>query len=69
MLRHGRRLVAGVALAVLCRGLAYLEQGNDRQALAAFDEVIRLRPETLQAYYNRALAKYHLGDLAGRRPT
>jgi len=51
----------------MCGGLAYLEQGNDRRALAAFDEVIRLRPETLAAYYNRALAKYHLGDLTGAR--
>jgi serine/threonine protein kinase/Tfp pilus assembly protein PilF len=51
----------------MCRGLAFLEQGNDRRALAAFDEVIRLRPETLQAYHNRAVAKYHLGDLAGAR--
>ncbi len=51
----------------MCRGMAYLEQGNDRQAVAAFDEVIRLRPETLHVYYNRALAKYHLGDLAGAR--
>ena len=53
----------------MCRGLACLEQGNYRQALAAFDEVIRLRPELPQAYYNRALAKYHLGDLPGRGPT
>jgi tetratricopeptide (TPR) repeat protein len=49
----------------LCRGLAFLEQGNDRRAIAAFDEVIRLRPETSLAYYNRALAKSHVGDLAG----
>jgi eukaryotic-like serine/threonine-protein kinase len=47
------------------RGLAYLEQGNDRAAVRAFDEVIRLRPDYLQAYYNRALARYHLEDLAG----
>ena len=48
-------------------GLAYLEQGNDQQALAAFDKVIRLHPGTVHAYYNRALAKYRLGDLAGAR--
>jgi tetratricopeptide (TPR) repeat protein len=51
----------------LCGGLAYLELGNDRRAIAAFDEVIRLRPETMPAYYNRAVAKYHVGDLAGAR--
>ena len=49
----------------LCRGLVLLEQGNDRRAIAAFDDVIRLRPETEVAYYNRALAKSHIGDLAG----
>jgi eukaryotic-like serine/threonine-protein kinase len=51
----------------LCQGLAYLEEGNDRRALAAFDEVIRLRPETKLAYYNRALAEYRLGDLPAAR--
>ena len=51
----------------MCRGLIYLEQGNDRRALASFNEVVRLRPDILQAYFNRALAKYHLGDLAGAR--
>ena len=40
-------------------------RGDYRQARAAFDEVIRLRPEMRQAYYNRALAKFHLGDLPG----
>ena len=47
--------------------MAYLELGNDRRAATAFDEVIRLRPETMPAYYNRAVAKYHLGDLVGAR--
>jgi eukaryotic-like serine/threonine-protein kinase len=49
------------------RGLACLEEGDDLSALRAFDEVIRLRPEFMQAYFNRALAKYHLQDLAGAR--
>ena len=51
----------------LCRGLAYLEQRSYREALAAFDEVIRLRPDVLATYFDRALASYHLGDLAARR--
>jgi eukaryotic-like serine/threonine-protein kinase len=51
----------------LCRGLACLQQADDRHALTSFDEVIRLRPELSQPYYNRALAKSHLGDLAGAR--
>src|SRR6185437_9440040 len=51
----------------LCRGLASLEQGNDRRAIAAFGEVIRLRPELPEPYYNRALARFHLRDLPGAR--
>ena len=52
----------------LCRGMACLEQRDYREARRAFDEVIRLRPELWEVYYNRALAKYHLGDHArGRR--
>ena len=67
VLRQAGGFVARVSLAARCAaGLAYLELGNDRRAAAAFDEVIRLRPETMPAYYNRALAKYHLGDLPGR---
>ena len=49
----------------LCRGLAFLELRDDRRAQAAFDEVIRLRPDLTEPYYNRALAKYRLRDLRG----
>ena len=49
----------------LFRGMACLDQEDYRQARAAFDEVIRLRPELKPTYYNRALAKFRLGDLPG----
>ena len=51
----------------LCRGLAFLELRDDRRAQAAFDEVIRLRPDLAEPYYNRALAKFRLRDLRGAR--
>jgi tetratricopeptide (TPR) repeat protein len=44
-----------------------MDQRDYRRARAAFDEVIRVRPEMRQAYYNRALANYQLGDLPGAR--
>jgi tetratricopeptide (TPR) repeat protein len=44
-----------------------MDQRDYRRARAAFDEVIRVRPEMRQAYYNRALANFHLGDLPGAR--
>ena len=46
----------------LCRGLAYLELREFGPARTAFDEVIRLDPDTRGAYYDRALASFHLGD-------
>jgi serine/threonine protein kinase/lipoprotein NlpI len=51
----------------LYRGLVHFSQKNYRQACADFNEVIHLRPDMQQAYYNRALAKYHVGDLAAAR--
>ena len=49
----------------LFRGMACLDLEDYRQARVAFDEVIRLRPELKPTYYNRALAKFRLGDLPG----
>jgi eukaryotic-like serine/threonine-protein kinase len=48
-----------------CQGLACLDQKDYRRARTAFDEVIRLRPTMQQAFHNRALAMYYLGDLPG----
>jgi eukaryotic-like serine/threonine-protein kinase len=49
----------------LFRGMAFLDLEDYRQACAAFDEVVRCRPELKPTYYNRALAKFRLGDLPG----
>ncbi len=51
----------------LFRGMACLQLGDYQRARTAFDEAIRLRPDLPQAYYNRALAKFHLRDLPGAR--
>ena len=48
-------------------GMACLSLEDYRQARTSFDEVIRQRPELRNAYFNRALARYQLGDLPGAR--
>jgi eukaryotic-like serine/threonine-protein kinase len=46
----------------LCGGMVCLEMRNYQKARESFDEVIRLNPSVRGAYYDRALASYHLGD-------
>jgi tetratricopeptide (TPR) repeat protein len=38
------------------RGMTYLEQGDDKKAIDAFDEAIRQDPQDAIAYYNRGVA-------------
>ncbi len=42
------------------RGMTYLEQGDYRKAIDAFDEAIGLDPRDAIAYYNRGVAYYSL---------
>jgi serine/threonine protein kinase/tetratricopeptide (TPR) repeat protein len=63
---RGLALWPGAHWGYFNRGVVCLEQLKDyRQASEDFDQVLRLRPDVLEARYNRALAKYHLGDCTG----
>ncbi len=42
------------------RGMTYLEQGDDKKAIDAFDEAIRQDPQDAIAYYNRGVAHSRL---------
>ncbi len=45
------------------RGTAQIETGAYADAVADFDEAIRLRPEYGEAFHNRGVAKWRLGKL------
>ena len=42
-------------------------EGRYDEAIADFDKVIELNPERADAYYNRGLAKFRLGDLESKK--
>ncbi|NEQ38648.1 MAG: tetratricopeptide repeat protein [Okeania sp. SIO3I5] len=44
------------------KGLAYYKQGEYQQALAAYNQAIRLNPKFADAYYNRAIVYDDLGE-------
>ena len=44
------------------RGLAYFYLGQHERAIQDYDEVIRLDPQYVDAYYNRGLAYRNLGN-------
>jgi tetratricopeptide (TPR) repeat protein len=63
---HGIALWPGAYWAYFNRGVLYLEQLQDyRHACEDFDHFLLLRPDVPEGYYNRALAKYYLGDWGG----
>ena len=45
------------------RGTAQIETGAYAEAVADFDEAIRLRPEYGEAFHNRGVAKWRMGRL------
>src|SRR3990172_12035180 len=47
------------------QGLAYFRQGQYAQARAAFDEALRVAPDSADAYTNRGITRVRLGDLDG----
>jgi tetratricopeptide (TPR) repeat protein len=53
------------AQAFNARGLAKLQRGDYRGALADFNRAIRLDPHFAVAYYNRGLVHQHLRDYRG----
>ena len=46
-------------------GMAYSAIGDHEHAMAEYTEAINLDPINIGAYVNRAMGKWHLGDLAG----
>src|SRR3990167_6052565 len=47
------------------QGLAYFRQGQYTQARAAFDEALRVAPDSADAYPNRGITRGGLGGLDG----
>ena len=52
-----------LALAHHYRGAEYLKTGHDDEAIADFDQAIALNPKLYTAYYDRAIALRHKGEL------
>ena len=49
------------------RGTRNYFEGRYDEAIADFDKVIELNPESTHAYYNRGLAKFRLGDIESEK--
>lgn len=52
------------AVEAMARGNDFYFAKNYSQALAAYDEAIKLNPKLAEAYNNRGFIKYHLGQFA-----
>lgn len=50
---------------LLSRGLRSLQANEDDEAVASFSDAITLQPEMAEAWHQRALARYHAGDVNG----
>jgi tetratricopeptide (TPR) repeat protein len=50
---------------LLSRGLRTFQAGQDDEAVASFTDAITLQPEVAEAWHQRALARYHSGDVNG----
>jgi len=58
----GRLSSSKLATALYNRGIAYQDRGDLGRAIADFDRVIELRPDTSKAFYNRAVAYLRKGE-------
>ena len=47
------------------RGLRSFQAGEDDEAVASFSDAITLQPDVAEAWHQRALARYHAGDVNG----
>ncbi len=53
------------ATLLMNRGVRDLQKDSDDQAIDDFDAVLALEPDLADAYYHRALARFHDGDYRG----
>ncbi len=62
-------LFSGPTLAIIYsnRGLLWADQAEYYKAVADFETAINLDPGDAQSFYNRGLAKLHVGDAVGAR--
>jgi tetratricopeptide (TPR) repeat protein len=50
---------------LLSRGLRSLQAGQDDEAVGSFSDAITLQPDVGEAWHQRAVARYHAGDVNG----
>jgi tetratricopeptide (TPR) repeat protein len=50
---------------LISRGLRSLQSGQDDEAMNSFSDAITLQPDVAEAWHQRALARYHAGDVNG----
>jgi tetratricopeptide (TPR) repeat protein len=50
---------------LMSRGLRSLQAGQDDEAVGSFSDAITLQPDVAEAWHQRALARYHAGDVNG----
>lgn len=50
---------------LISRGLRALQAGQDDEAVQSFSDALTLQPDVAEAWHQRALARYHAGDVNG----
>jgi len=50
---------------LMSKGLRALQAGQDNDAVDSFSDAITLAPNVTEAWHQRAIARYHSGDVAG----
>jgi cytochrome c-type biogenesis protein CcmH/NrfG len=50
---------------LMSRGLRSMQSGQDNEAVDSFTDAITLQPDVAEAWHQRALARYHAGDVNG----
>jgi tetratricopeptide (TPR) repeat protein len=53
------------ATLLMARGMRDLQKDSDDEAIDDFDAALALEPDLADAYYHRALARFHAGDYRG----
>jgi cytochrome c-type biogenesis protein CcmH/NrfG len=50
---------------LMSRGMRSMQAGQDDEAVGSFSDAITLQPDVAEAWRQRALARYHAGDVNG----